>query len=346
MPCCLTRTVLRAHLLTALRVRTPANRNACDLRPASRSEHIRPLPPSSPNNCLLLQVRAEYQGTLDLVQPLGAFLVTKADQYTLPQMLQQELLGMPPPSASRGGAALNKQKKAHTNFRNLKGFTRVNALFKSVRPFCLPTCSFMCTPLSSKGDVPLEQRHCAPLQERHWQRPVQVGARTTCSVVGTTLSNRVNALFKSVRARPALFCAPLSPTASTPYSSRCALSACRPALSCAPLSPAKVLSLWNKGPVPLSNKGTGNALFKSVRARPALLCALLSPTASTPCSSRCALFARRPRATCAFMCTTLSNKGAAALSNNGAVPLANKGAVPLSKEAGQQRKQDTISMKG
>ena len=46
------------------------------------------------------------------------------------------------------------------------------------------------------------------------------------------------------------------------------------------------------------------------------------------------------------MCTTLSNKGAAALSNNGAVPLANKGAVPLSKEAGQQRKQDTISMKG
>lgn len=72
-----------------------------------------------------------HGGSLDLVQPLGAYLFTKGDEDTITQMLRHELLGHECPGQHRGRAN-SKAKKQHTNFKNLKGFTRVNALFKAV----------------------------------------------------------------------------------------------------------------------------------------------------------------------------------------------------------------------
>lgn len=82
-----------------------------------------------------------HGGGLDLVQPLAAYLFTSADQATIPAMLQHELLGRPGPDsvASRARAAF-RPKKAHSNFKNLKGFTRVNALFKVCAPCSCPVC--------------------------------------------------------------------------------------------------------------------------------------------------------------------------------------------------------------
>jgi hypothetical protein len=94
------------------------------------------------------QVKVAHGGSLDLVQPLGAYLFTNSDEDTITQMLRHELLGHDFPGQGRSRGTTSKPKKQHTNFKNLKGFTTVNALFKA-NAVCAAThaicvCSCVC----------------------------------------------------------------------------------------------------------------------------------------------------------------------------------------------------------